>query len=174
MTRAFASLNPQEALHIAIFIEDRNADIYQRFAEMFTEFRDTESLEIASVFWDMSAEEKRHGAWLRNTYTEHFGSAVCPLTEEHLRELIEVPKLESGDVFESTEATQRTARERALQVALTAEQTAHEFYTRLAAQTAEGPMRRLYSELSVMEDGHVEVLLNLMREAPAEGPVTIQ
>ena len=36
MRRTFASLNAQEALHVAIFIEERNAAIYRRFAEMFT------------------------------------------------------------------------------------------------------------------------------------------
>jgi len=74
MTRAFASLSPQEALHVAIFIEERNADIYQWFAEMFNEFRDAESLEIASVFWDMSVEEKRHSTLLQGRYQELFGT----------------------------------------------------------------------------------------------------
>jgi rubrerythrin len=68
MTRTFASLNPQEALHVAIFIEEGNAGICQRFAEMFTEFRDPESLEIASVFWDMAVEEKRHSTVLQEKY----------------------------------------------------------------------------------------------------------
>ena len=40
MKRAFPSLDPQEALHAAIFIEERNAQLYQRFAEMFMEFHD--------------------------------------------------------------------------------------------------------------------------------------
>ena len=70
MTRAFTSLNPQEALHVAIFIEERNAGIYQRFSEMFTEFRDPESLEIASVFWDMSVEEKLHSSLLQNRFQD--------------------------------------------------------------------------------------------------------
>ena len=62
MKRSFASLDPQEALHVAIFIEERNAELYHRFAEMFVEFRDSESLEIASVFWEMAAEEKNHSS----------------------------------------------------------------------------------------------------------------
>ena len=106
MTRAFASLTPQEALHVAIFIEERNAGIYHRFAEMFTEFRDAESLEIASVFWDMAVEEKRHSALLQRRYQERFGNARCSLTEEDLQEMIEVPKLEDGDVFAKAGTTQ--------------------------------------------------------------------
>ena len=49
MKRDFASLSAQEALHVAIFIEERNAEIYHQFAEMFAEFRDPESLEIAAA-----------------------------------------------------------------------------------------------------------------------------
>ena len=49
-------------MHVAIFIEERNAELYHRFAEMFVEFRDRESLEIASVFWEMAVEEKNHSS----------------------------------------------------------------------------------------------------------------
>ncbi|HVP54591.1 MAG TPA: ferritin family protein [Candidatus Eisenbacteria bacterium] len=175
MTRAFASLNPQEALHVAILIEDRNAGIYQRFAQMFTEFHDAESLEIASVFQDMSAEEKRHSAMLQERYKERYGSEACPLTEENLREMIEVPRLEDGDVFDETETSHRSARERALQVALNAERNAHDFYARLVEQTEEDSLRRLYIELSMMEDGHVESLRNLVLvESASAGAIKIQ
>ena len=58
MKRSFASLNPQEALHVAIFIEERNAELYQQFADMFTEFADSESLVIAEVFREMRPKKK--------------------------------------------------------------------------------------------------------------------
>jgi rubrerythrin len=64
MKRDFASLTAQEALHVAVFIEERNANIYSQFAEMFAEFRDPESLEIAAAFWEMSNDERRHGTML--------------------------------------------------------------------------------------------------------------
>jgi rubrerythrin len=70
MRRTFASLNPQEALHVAIFIEERNAGIYHRFAEMFTQLRHPDSLEIASVFLDMAVEERRHSTMLQEKYQE--------------------------------------------------------------------------------------------------------
>lgn len=169
MPRAFASLNPQEALHVAIFIEERNADIYQRFAEMFTEFGDPDSLEIANVFWDMSVEEKRHSTILQCHYLEIYGNADCAVTEEDLQEMIEVPRLDDGDVFEATETSQMSARERALQVALAAEQSAQNYYSRLAEQTKDGPLHRLYNELSIMEDGHVGYLQNMLATSAASG-----
>lgn len=167
MTRAFASLNPQEALHVAIFIEERNAGIYHRFAEMFIEFRDSESLEIASVFWDMAVEEKRHSILLRARYHERYADSDCPLTEEGLEEFIEVPKLETGDVFEATETATTSPRQRALHVALEAERSAHDFYTRLVEHTEDDSLRRLYTELSLMEDGHVEYLQNMLAASTA-------
>jgi rubrerythrin len=162
MQRAFSTLNPQEALHVAIFIEERNAGIYHRFAEMFTEFHDAESLEIASVFWDMAVEEKRHSGILQGNYQERYGNASCSLTEEHLQEMIEVPKLEDADLFAVDPATHDSARERALQVALVAEVSAHDFYTKLVEHTEDGPLRRLYTELSMMEDGHVVYLQRML------------
>ena len=59
MKREFTSLTAQEALHVAIFIEERNAELYQQFAELFAEFKDPESLEIAQVFWDMVKDPQR-------------------------------------------------------------------------------------------------------------------
>jgi rubrerythrin len=169
MTRPFASLNPQEALHVAIFIEERNAEIYQRFAEMFTEFRDAESLEIANVFWDMSVEEKRHSTVLQARYQELFGNASCALTEEDLQDMIEVPKLESGDVFEAAEVAKTTPRERAIRVALQAEKAAQDFYTQLVKQTTDESLRRLYLELSSLEDSHVMYLQSLLTASATEG-----
>jgi len=169
MTRAFTSLNPQEALHIAIFIEERNAGIYHRFAEMFTEFRDVESLEIAAVFWDMGVEEKRHSALLQRTYEEHFGQDVCPLTEEDVSDMIEVPKLENGDVFAAAETSNDSARKRALKVAIAAEKSAHSYYARLRDQTDDRVLHQLYNELSQMEDGHVVYLQNMMKASATNG-----
>ncbi len=165
MQRAFASLDPQEALHVAIFIEERNAGIYHRFAQLFNEFHDPESLEIASVFWDMAVEEKRHSGILQAKYQERYGNASCSMTEEDLKDMIEVPRLEAADLFAVGPASHDTARERALQVALTAEVTAHDYYTKLVEQTEDGPLRRLYNELSTMEDGHVLYLQRRLAES---------
>jgi rubrerythrin len=156
MRRSFASLDPQEALHVAIFIEERNAELYHRFAEMFVEFRDSESLEIASVFWEMAAEEKQHSSLLQTKYMGQYGSSRCALTEEDLVEWIEVPKLEDGDIFAPTrDGSKSPVRERALQVALKAEQAAQSYYADLMQNTQEGPLRELYCELAEMEDSHV-------------------
>jgi len=168
MRLPIASLNPQDALHVAIFIEERNAGIYHRFAEMFTEFRDPDSLEIASVFWDMAVEEKRHSTVLQEKYQERYGNASCALTEEDLQDMIEVPRLDDGDVFADSATANDSPRERAMRVALAAEQGAQNYYSRLAERTRDTHLRRLYNELATMEDGHVAYLENVLSASAGE------
>jgi rubrerythrin len=155
MKRPFSSLSPQEALHVSVFIEERNAELYHRFAEMFAEFRDVDSLEIASVFWDMAAEERRHGTILLKRYSDLYGNRACAITDDDIQEMIELPKLEDGDVFEPVN---NNARESALQVALNAEQHARDFYVSLGARTSDAPLKKLYTELGEFEDAHVAFL----------------
>lgn len=158
MKREFTSLSPQEALHVAVFIEERNAALYHRFAEMFVEFRDLESLEIAGVFWDMAVEENHHSTKLLELYSERFGNTSCSVTEEDILEMIELPRLEDGDVLTADPHNANTARERALQVALTAEQGARKFYSSISDGTTDPKLRRLYRELAEFETDHVEFL----------------
>jgi len=154
--RSFASLTPSEALQAAISIEHRNAEVYHRFAEMFTEFGDEESLEIASVFWEMAVEEQGHRSLLEEKYVQAYGPLSSKLTEDELNEMVEVPKLDQNDIFSSIGTL--SARDRALSVALRAEVGAQEFYQKLVETTPEGPLRQVFSDLARMEDGHVSYL----------------
>jgi rubrerythrin len=156
MPRNFSSLSPSEVLQAAISIEQRNADIYHRFAEMFTEFGDEDSLQVASIFWEMAVEERGHRALLEESYVRTYGALSATFTEHQLCELVEVPKLETTDIFSSS--VEVSARERALQVALQAEVSAQQFYAELAEQTPKGPLREIFQELAQMEDDHVTLL----------------
>jgi len=167
MKRTFTSLAPQEALHIAILIEERNAELYHRFAEMFVEFRDSESLEVASVFWEMAVEEHHHSSLLQSKYLELYGNFKCGLTEEDLAELIEVSRLDHADIFGANDSCRPGVRERALRVALNAEQSAHAYYKALLQNTPKGPLRQLYLELSQMEDNHAACLERKLLPRPA-------
>ncbi|MFZ0311864.1 MAG: ferritin family protein [Candidatus Korobacteraceae bacterium] len=157
MKPSFASLSPQQALDVALSIEKRNAEIYHRFAEMFTEFGDRLSLEIGATFWEMAIEERDHHNLLQQKYTEQYGSSTSSLTEDDLAELIEVPRLENGDLFGAGNDAV-ASRQQALQVALCAELSAQSFYRKLADQTPTGALRQIYCDLAQMEDGHVAYL----------------
>lgn len=169
MKRAFASLTPQEVLHVAIFIEERNAELYHRFAEMFVEFRDVQSLEIATVFWDMAVEERQHSTRLQERYTQRYGNASCSLTEEDLQEIVELPRLEDGEIFDdSSDPAKPNPREKAFRVALVAENGARQFYAELAQSTRDPQLRKLYAEMAEFEDGHVEFLEKKLAQSSAK------
>ncbi len=166
MKREFTSLTPQEALHVAIFIEERNAELYQQFAELFAEFKDPDSLEIAQVFWDMANEERSHGTMLQERYFERYGTQACVVTEEDVCELLEVPKLESGELFAVSRGHLAIApRTAALSVALEAEQTALRYYSGLVESTHDRALRNIYAELANFEADHTEFLRRKLDEA---------
>jgi rubrerythrin len=166
MKREFASLSAQEALHVAIFIEERNAEIYHQFAEMFAGFRDSESLEIASTFWDMAAEERNHGTELQRRYFDRYGTRPCAITEDDIRDFIEVPRLDNGDIFAISRAKGgRSPRQLALEIAIAAEQNALRYYTRLSELTEETELRQLYREFVDFESDHTDFLQKKVAEA---------
>ena len=166
MKREFSSLTPQEALHVAVFIEERNAELYQQFSELFAELKDPESLEIAQVFWDMATEERSHGTQLQERYFERYGTRACVVTEEEIREMIEVPRLENSDIFAVARARGALSpRKAALEVALEAETTAMRYYSGLAEKTKDRALRAMYLELASFETDHTEFLQRKLREA---------
>jgi rubrerythrin len=168
MKREFASLSAQEALHVAIFIEERNAEIYTQFAELFAEFKDPESLGIAELFWEMAVEERHHGTMLQERYFERYGTQHCIVTEESIRDLIEVPRLDNGELFAIVRSQTTSPRYKALEVALHAEESAQRFYSRLIPQTTDEALRKIYSELTDFEDGHSRVLRQKIAKAKRE------
>ena len=168
MQRSFASLSPPEVLQVAISIEDRNAELYRNFAEMFTEFGDHESLEIAAVFWEMAIEERSHSWQLKQKYTELHGEFVPSITEQELMEIVEVPKLDTDVLASPIEGV--PGRVRALKVALQAELGAQQFYAKLVEQTPQGPLHDVFHYLAEMEDGHVTYLETKLEQNRAVEP----
>ena len=157
MKRSFASLGPREALQVAIHIEQRNAGLYQQFAEMFCGLGDKESLEISTVFWEMAVEERGHHCLLYQKYAEQYGHSRSALTDDDLIEIIELPKLDEVEVF-SARNNGLPARNLALQIALKAEISAQTYYTNLVDLTPEGPLRQIYVDLAQMEKSHATYL----------------
>jgi len=154
MKRKFADLEAYEALHVAIFIEERNARIYERFAQQFAESSDEESQAIAATFREMADEELGHGSRLQELYYQYFKNQPCSLTDADIEEVIEVPQLQGAEPFISGAPNRRWA----LEAALTAERQAKHFYTDLALLTMEAPLRGLYQELARQERDHEEFL----------------
>lgn len=159
MKRDFASLTPREALNLAISVERRNADLYRQFGELFDTFEDPESSEIASTFMDMADEEERHGETLQKRFLDRYNDDPVPVSEEEIREKIEVPKIPNGQIFAIARAqVSQVPRNRAFEIALAAERSAMKFYNRLLELTEDQDLRSLYEELASDEDDHVRTL----------------
>jgi rubrerythrin len=154
MKRAFGSLSPQEGLHVAIFIEERNAEIYRNFSEMFAQFGDPDSLEISLAFLEMSLEERHHSSRLQQRYAERYGTRPCSVTEDDVSDLIEVPNLHSADVFNVHESDPTSPRDKAFAVAIVTEKAAADFYRRLADGTHDPGLRAFYQEFVQVESQH--------------------
>ncbi|PSH03785.1 MAG: hypothetical protein CXZ00_10565 [Acidobacteria bacterium] len=168
MKRSFQSLSPQEALHVAVFIEERNSELYHKFAEMFISYRNPASLEIAGVLWDMAGEEKKHSTMLQDRYSKLYGQAACALTPDDINDIIELPELDCEEIFDF-DVRVATARHRALKIALSAENQAREFYAGLAVAATDPELRALYAELSSFEAEHVSFLERELANSTTHG-----
>lgn len=163
MKREFASLSPQEALHLAIFIEERNGGLYRQFADLFRGFGDRDSLQMADVFLDLADEENRHGALLQERYLAHYGDDFCALTEEDVRNLVELPRLADGSIFAIARAGAAPLPEsHVLEVALAAEVSARRFYLHMLQYTEDPELHSLYGELGQFEEAHMAMLSRRM------------
>lgn len=167
MKRSFQSLSPQEALHVAIFIEERNAETYHNFAQLFVSFQDSTSLQTAGVLWEMAEEERHHSTLLQERYTALYGQSACALTGANVQEIIEFPQFVEEGIFDSTDA--EAARIRALRIALGAENQARDFYVALAKTASDPALRALYQELSGFEAEHVEFLERKLASSTPRG-----
>jgi rubrerythrin len=171
MKRAFSSLAPQEALHVAIFIEERNTEIYQHFAELFAQFGDPDSIDISIAFREMSLEERHHSSLLQKKYFERYGTRPCSVTEDDVSDLIEVPSLHSTDIF-GVRDLGVSPRQRAFAVAHAAETAAGNFYRQIVDSTSDLSLRVFFQEFVDMEAQHASWIESRKHGATAS-PLTI-
>ena len=145
----------------AIQIERRNAGVYDSLAQLFQGYDDS----VTSIFREMAAEERQHGADLEQRYFKLFGPVPVPAEEP--KEVIEAPDLEDPEalIFDSMTV------EQALQAGLRAEETAREFYRQELARTSDPDLQTLYRELAEFEQTHVDLLQGKLAEKRrAAGP----
>ena len=158
MKRDFATLSPQEALKVAIVIEERNTQLYHRLGEMFSKFC-PDSPQIVSMFSDLANLERQHGILLTARYVERFGGVHADITEEDIWNVIEMPRLRVGDILAAAGAGDVVlARRMAFEMALATERSTVSYYARLAETTPDPELKALYKELVVFEQEHTDEL----------------
>ncbi len=132
----------------AIQIEARNGGVYDSLAQLFQGYDDS----VVSIFREMAAEERQHGADLEQRFRERFGPVPPPAGE--VKEVIEAPDLDDPEalIFDSMTI------EEALELGLRAEEAAREFYAQEAGRTSDPPLQKMYRELAEFEETHVRLL----------------
>jgi rubrerythrin len=160
MARTFASLDEDEALQVAIRIEERNARLYEDLARRLEARSDAAGGEVVATLREMAEQERAHAERLEERYRQRFGDLPATLTATDILEVIEVPALNEPELS----VPGRASRETILEAALAAERHAREYYTELARLTLEAPTRGLYQELASFEREHEEFLEKSLAE----------
>lgn len=136
------TLRTQDALDLAILIEEEAHERYLALAKLVG---GRYAGDAADMFRLMAANEAKHGEQLAARRSQLFGAAPRTVTREMLYE-VEAPDLGAVRVFMS-------ARQ-AMEVALSSEQKARDFFAHALAHVREPEVRALFAELRDEEIQH--------------------
>lgn len=150
----FSTLSLQDALDLAILIEEEAEERYHEFTQQM-ELHHTP--EAAEFFRAMAKNEAKHGAQLGARRAQLFEDAPRRVTRAMLWD-VEAPEYDEARAFMSPRQAMRTA--------LRAEEKAHAFFVAALPQIADAEVKALFEELRDEEVQHQ----NLVKEALAKLP----
>jgi erythrin-vacuolar iron transport family protein len=154
----FTRLKLQDALDLAILIEDEAEERYLEFAVQMEEFQTPEA---GTFFRFMSANEKKHGQELRLRRTARFGAAPAAVDRGMLFD-VEAPAYEKARAFMSPR--------QALTVALESEIKAHDYFAAALPHLKDSEVKALFEELRLEEVEHQELVKReLAKQPPDDG-----
>lgn len=153
----FAGLSLQDALDLAILIEEEAKERYQEFVDQL-ELHATP--EAAAFFRNMAANEIKHGAELSRRRRSLFQDAPSHVTRAMLWD-VEAPDYDQARVFMSLRQS--------MLVALHSETKAHDFFAAALEHIADPEVRALFEELRAEESQHQELVRKELAKLPA-GP----
>ncbi len=151
----FRSLSLQDALDLAISIEEEAKERYDEFVAQVGGGR--YEGDAADMFRIMAGYEERHGAELSARRRDLFGSAPRRVTKEALDDL-EAPDRGKPRVFMS-------ARQ-AMEVALSSEEKAWEFFDGALRQVTDPTVRALFEKLRGEEELHIRFVKQRIAKLP--------
>lgn len=157
MALDFTALSLQDALDLAILVEEEARLRYQEFAG---QVGGRYPGDAADVFAAMAANEAKHGAQLQERRKALFGDAPARVRIDQLDDA-EAPHRGKPRVFMS-------ARQ-AVEVAIEAEQKAEAFFEQAAKAARDAETRALFEELRAEEKEHQKMLRSKLRRLPT-GP----
>jgi len=150
----FRSLNLQDALDLALSIEEEAKERYEQFAKI-TGGRYTG--DAADMFRQMAGYEAKHWSELDKKRRELFGNAPRRVTADMLDD-VEAPDRGAPRTFMS-------ARQ-AVEVALAAEMKAHDFFDEAIPEVKDAAVRKLFEELREEEKHHVKLVGAWLQRLP--------
>ena len=155
----FASLSLQDALDLAILVEE---EAQERYLEFVDQMEQHHTPEAAKFFAAMARNEQKHGDELRARRRSLFGDAPSRMSRSMLWD-VEAPEYDQPRAFMS-------ARQ-AMEVALVSETKAHEFFVQAIPHIVDSEVKRLFQELRDEEVLHQALVREAMRSLPeGEGP----
>jgi rubrerythrin len=151
----YATLSLQDALDLAISIEEEAKERYEDFARQVGGGR--YAGDAADMFRTMAGYEERHGAELASRRRELFGNAPRRVTKEALDD-VEAPDRGKPRVFMS-------ARQ-AMEVALSSEEKAREFFDGALRHVRDPAVRTLFEHLRGEEEQHIRMVRQRLDRLP--------
>ncbi len=152
----FATLQPRDALDLAILIEEEAEERYLELAEQLEEF---ETPEAASFFRMMARSEAKHGRELQARRRAAFGDAPSSVDRTMLWD-VEAPAYERARAFMSVR--------KALEVALESEIKAHDFFKASIPHLRNPEVKALFEELRLEEVEHQRLVREEMVKYPPD------
>jgi len=152
----FATLTLQDALDLAILIEEEARERYEEFADQMDLHHTPEA---ASFFRFMAGNEEKHRAALAARRQARFGAAPPAVTRAMIFD-VEAPDYDEARAFMTARA--------ALAAALRSEEKAHAFFVAALPRLTDAEVRTLFAELRDEEVEHQDLIRRQLAAAPPD------
>jgi rubrerythrin len=158
----FAKLSLMDALDLASLIE---VEALQRYMLFATQLGERGGVDAGSFFRKMADNEKKHGEQLARRRRLLFGDAPQKVT---LDDVFDVEAPDVGAVHRNMSAL------KAMQVALSSEQKAFDFYDQALPTVNHPEIKALFQDLKEEERDHVRMIEEMIAKLPPEGKVDLE
>ena len=152
----FSQLSTQDALDLAILIEEEAEERYREFAHQMDVHHTPDA---AGFFRFMAGNEARHREQLALRRAGQFGDAPRRVTRSMLWD-VEAPDYDEARAFMSPR--------RAMETALRGEQKAHAFFVGALGEIRDPAVRSLFEELRDEEVHHQDLVGRELAKLPPE------
>lgn len=155
----FGKLSLQDALDLAVLVEEEAKERYEEFA---SQMETHHTPEAASFFLFMAGNEEKHRAELAGRRLRMFGRADSQVTRAMLFD-VEAPDYDEARAF-------MTPRQ-AMLAALRSEEKAHAFFVEALLHVTEPSVKALFAELRDEEVEHQTMVKKEIARLPPDPPL---